>query len=255
MDVEMPEKSGMEWLKEIVQKELAPVVMLTGHGNEEIAVQAIQIGAVGYLPKSGLSAVKLLNAVECALIKWRELKLIRANEEQLARMANIDHLTGLYNRRAALSRLDELFKQARRYVEKLSVIMLDIDHFKMINDRYGHLTGDETLEKIAVLLQNRIRDADTVGRYGGEEFLIILPKADIPSAMRMAERIRKTIAAAKIRDRQGNVFSITVSQGLAGYKPGDDTYSIVSRADNALYWAKVGGRNRVETCELIAQRT
>lgn len=97
----------------------------------------------------------------------------------------------------------------------------------------------------------RTRDLDVVGRYGGDEFVIILPSTDLPSALLAAERIRKSIEAIKITDLKGNVFNITVSQGLASYKPGDDIHSIVSRADNALYRAKAEGRNRVETYELI----
>ncbi len=254
MDIEMPERSGMEWLKEIVQDQVAPVVMLTGYGNEEIAAQSIQMGAVGYLPKSGLSSEKLLNAVNDALRKWRESRLVRASEQELERLANIDSLTGLLNRRAILGRLEELIKHARRYGEKLSVSMLDIDHFKRINDTYGHLSGDQTLERIAQLLRIRTRDSDMVGRYGGDEFMIILSKTDLLSALPAAERVRKRIEVAKITDVKGNVFSITVSQGLTSYKPGDDTYSIISRADIALYQAKEKGRNRVETCELIASR-
>lgn len=142
MDIEMPEKSGTEWLREIVQNQVAPVIMLTGYGNEETAAQSIQMGAVGYLPKSGLSPDKLLSAVDGALEKWRELRLIKANEEQLERLANIDSLTGLFNRRVVLYRLEELLKNVRRYRDNFSVIMLDIDHFKKINDVYGHLSGD-----------------------------------------------------------------------------------------------------------------
>lgn len=252
MDIEMPEKSGTEWLREIVQNQVAPVIMLTGYGNEEIAAQSIQMGAVGYLPKSGLSPDKLLSAVDGALEKWRELRLIKANEEQLERLANIDSLTGLFNRRVVLYRLEELLKHVRRYRDNFSVIMLDIDHFKKINDVYGHLSGDQTIERIAQFLRIRTRDLDVVGRYGGDEFVIILPSTDLPSALLAAERIRKSIEAIKITDLKGNVFNITVSQGLASYKPGDDIHSIVSRADNALYRAKAEGRNRVETYELIA---
>ncbi len=252
MDIEMPEKSGTEWLREIVLNQVAPVIMLTGYGNEEIAAQSIQMGAVGYLPKSGLSPDKLLSAVDGALKKWRELRFIKASEEQLEKLANIDFLTGLSNRRVVLYRLEELLKQARRHRDNFSVIMLDIDHFKKINDVYGHLTGDQTIERIAQLLRIRTRDLDVVGRYGGDEFVIILPRTDLPCALLVAERIRKSIEATKITDLKGNVFNITVSQGLVSYKLGDDIHSIVSRADNALYRAKAEGRNRVETYELIA---
>jgi diguanylate cyclase (GGDEF)-like protein len=246
MDIQMPEKSGMDWLAEIVEKRTAPVVMLTGSGNEEIAVQSLQEGAVGYLPKSKLSTEKLAETIDGALKGWRQIQQSRANREELERLANFDSLTGLLNRGAILRKLGEQIKHANRYREELSLDMLDIDHFKEVNDQYGHLTGDDVLEQVAVLLRQTIRDADTVGRYGGEEFIIILPKTGLSSALIVAERVRNTIEASEMKDSEGNMFGITVSQGISIYTPGEDEYSLISRADNALYKAKGNGRNRVE---------
>ena len=247
MDIQMPEKSGMEWLAGIVEKQTAPVVMLTGAGGEEIAVQSLQEGAVGYLSKSSLSKENLVKAIDTALAKWRQIQQAKADQEKLERLANLDSLTGLYNRRVILHRLDERIKYVRRYGEELSLIMLDIDHFKKVNDQYGHLIGDGVLEGIAVLVQQNIRDTDVVGRYGGEEFIIILLKTGLPSAVDVAERIRKAIEAAEMKDSEGNVFSVTVSEGVSSYKPAEDERSLISRADDALYRAKENGRNRVET--------
>ena len=125
--------------------------------------------------------------------------------------------------------------------------MLDIDHFKQVNDHYGHLTGDDVLENVAALVRQSIRDTDRAGCYGGEEFIIILPKTDLPTALYVAERIRKAIEAAEMKAPEGDVFTITVSQGLSSYEPGEDEHSLISRADGALYRAKGNGRNRVET--------
>ena len=247
MDNEMPEKSGMEWLAEIVEKRMAPVVMLTGSGSEEVAVQALQEGAVGYLPKGSLSKEKLVEAIDAALEKWRLMQQSRANQDELERLANFDSLTGLHNRRAILHRLDEHIKQVRRYEGELSLIMLDIDYFKKVNDQYGHLIGDEVLENVAVLMQQNVRNTDSVGRYGGEEFIIVLSETDLSSALIVAERLRNAIEAAEMRDFEGNTFGITVSQGVSSYKPGEDKQSLISRADDALYRAKQNGRNRVET--------
>ena len=247
MDIQMPEKSGMEWLAEIVEKQMAPVVMLTGSGNEEVAVQAIQEGAVGYLPKGSLSKEKLVETIDAALEKWRLMQQSRANQEELERLANLDSLTGLHNRRAILHRLDEEIRQVRRYKGELSLTMLDIDHFKKVNDQYGHLTGDEVLENVAALMQQNVRNTDSVGRYGGEEFIVVLPKTDLSLAGIMAERLRIAIEAAEMRDSEGNTFGITVSQGVSSYKPGEDELAVISRADDALYRAKQNGRNRVET--------
>ena len=246
MDNQMPGKSGMEWLAEIAKKQLAPVVMLTGSGTEEIAVQALQEGALGYLSKDSLSREKLVNTINATLDKWTRLQQASANKDELERLANFDSLTGLHNRQAILGKLGELINRAKRYKEDFSLSMLDIDHFKRVNDRYGHLTGDEVLEKIAALIRQNIRDTDIAGRYGGEEFIIILPQADLSSALVVAERIRSIIESAEMKDSGGNVFAITVSQGLSGWERGEDAHSLISRADEALYKAKENGRNRVE---------
>ena len=247
MDIQMPEKSGMEWLAEIVEKQTAPVVMLTGSGSEEVAVQSLQKGAVGYLPKSKLSTEKLAETIDDAMKRWRQIQQGRANQEELERLANIDSLTGLLNRGAILRKLSEQMKHAKRYRDELSLSLLDIDHFKKVNDQYGHLTGDDVLEQVAILMWQNIRDADIIGRYGGEEFIIILPRTDLSSALNVAERVRKMIEASKMKDPEGNMFGITVSQGISIYKLGEDEHSLISRADNALYKAKGNGRNRVET--------
>ena len=247
MDIQMPEKSGMEWLAEIVEKQTAPVVMLTGSGSEEVAVQSLQKGAVGYLPKSKLSTEKLAETIDDTMKRWRQIQQGRANQEELERLANIDSLTGLLNRGAILRKLSEQMKHAKRYRDELSLSLLDIDHFKKVNDQYGHLTGDDVLEQVAILMWQNIRDADIIGRYGGEEFIIILPRTDLSSALNVAERVRKMIEASKMKDSEGNMFGITVSQGISIYKLGDDEHSLISRADNALYKAKGNGRNRVET--------
>ncbi|HEY4712149.1 MAG TPA: diguanylate cyclase [Dehalococcoidia bacterium] len=246
MDNQMPGKSGMEWLAEIAKKQLAPVVMLTGSGTEEIAVQALQEGALGYLSKDSLSQEKLVNTIDATLDKWTRLQQASANKEELERLANFDSLTGLHNRQAILGKLGELINRAKRYKENFSLSMLDIDHFKRVNDRYGHLTGDGVLEKIAALIRQNIRDTDIAGRYGGEEFIIILPQANLPSARVVAERIRNIIENTEMKDSAGNVFAITVSQGLSGWERGEDAHSLISRADEALYKAKANGRNRVE---------
>ena len=246
MDNQMPGKSGITWLSEITRKQLAPVVMLTGSGTEEIAAQAFQEGAVGYLSKNSLSQEKLIDAIDVALDKWTRLQQAMADKEKLERLANFDSLTGLYNRRAILGKLHELINRANRYKEDFSLIMLDIDHFKNVNDSHGHLTGDEVLVKIAALIRQNIRVTDIAGRYGGEEFIIILPHANLYSAWVVAERIRSIIGKAEIKDPAGNVFSVTVSQGLSGWERGEDADTLISCADEALYKAKGKGRNRVQ---------
>jgi two-component system cell cycle response regulator len=247
MDIQMPEKSGIEWLQEIVEKKVAPVVMLTGHGNEDVAVEAMQGGAVGYIPKSKLSKDRLLNTIDDAVIKWTQLQQSRANQEELERIANYDSLTGLLNRRAILQEMDDQIKRVRRYKEPLSIVMLDIDHFKKVNDKYGHIVGDSVLEEMAKTIGSVIRGTDVVGRYGGEEFIIILPHAEQDAALSVAERVRNAVVAVEMKSSNGDTFSVTVSQGVASYMSNEDIYSLIQRADAALYQAKENGRDRVES--------
>jgi len=259
LDLRMPGKSGMEWLDEITQKQLAPVVVLTGFGSEEIAVESLKQGAIGYLAKANLSLEKVKNSIDDALYKWEKHLLLRGDIDELDRIISHDPLTGLLNRRALDKKIEEEINRVRRYEEGFVAMMLDIDHFKKINDRYGHLIGDEVLENIGRLLKRRLRDTDFAGRYGGEEFMIILPKADLSIGLTVASRIRKAIMSLKIKSEiksfklsYGQTFSVTVSLGITAYMGGDDRSSIIERADKALFMAKSAGRNRIRVDELIA---
>jgi diguanylate cyclase (GGDEF)-like protein len=149
-----------------------------------------------------------------------------------------DPLTGLANRRFLQILLDKSFEAAKRYQEKLSVVMLDIDHFKSYNDTRGHLEGDRLLAKFAELLVKELRDADSVFRYGGEEFLCMLPETDLTMACEVAERVRMAVQAET---------DVTISLGVATFTDDmQDKESLVRKADEALFRAKRNGRNRVE---------
>jgi two-component system cell cycle response regulator len=246
MDSQMPGKPGMAWLAEISKKQLAPVVILTGAGTEEVATQTFREEALGYLPKCSLSLDKLSNIINVTLNKWTRLQQASATKEELERLATLDLLTGLYNRQTIIGELRELINLANRYKEDFSLSMLDIDHFRKVNDSYGHLIGDEVLEKIADLVRGNIRDVDIAGRYGGEEFIILLPKTNLASSWVGAERLRSIIEKTELKDSAGNVFAVTVSQGLVGWERNDDAPSLISRADEALRKAQQKGRNRVQ---------
>jgi diguanylate cyclase (GGDEF)-like protein len=246
MDIEMPEKSGMEWLSDIMQTQTAPVIMLTGQMNVEVAAQAIQKGALGYIPKNNLSIGKLGEAIDNALKNWNDRQLSKANQEELEMLATIDGLTGLFNRRAILNKLDEKVRIAHRYDEDLCLLLMDIDHFKEINDQYGHIAGDEVLETIAAIIRQNIRETDYPGRYGGDELIIIFPLTDPLTTSHIAERIRYTIENTIMKNRTGISYNVTVSQGISSYLHNEDPESLLSRADQALYRAKECQRNCVE---------
>jgi diguanylate cyclase (GGDEF)-like protein len=163
---------------------------------------------------------------------------------EVRRLAITDDLTRLYNRRHTyeLARIE--FNRARRYKRSISAIMIDIDHFKRVNDQFGHPGGDEVLRFTAEKMRLCLRDADILGRYGGEEFLIVLPETDSAGAIAVAERIRETIAGASIPTEKGEA-AITLSLGVAAYnETTHDLETLIARADQALYVSKYKGRNR-----------
>ena len=244
MSIDMADESNINRIKQIIEKHLVPVIVLTEHGNEETAVQLLKQGAIDYLPNNSLSSTRLIEAINQGIQKWQVTQRSKALQEELEKQVNIDSLTGLLNRRMILQTLKESMKRARRYEEKLCILFLDIDNFKQINDLYGHNAGDSALQKVAVQFQKKLRDTDTAGRYGGDEFLIILPYTDLASAQFPAERIRKAVKALRMKNSKGSTYRLTVSLGIVEYQPGDDITSFIERADNMLYEAKKNGRNR-----------
>jgi diguanylate cyclase (GGDEF)-like protein/PAS domain S-box-containing protein len=167
-------------------------------------------------------------------------------EQELERMATHDPLTGLYNRRELEQQLQEELVRARRYDRPISLLWLDVDHFKRVNDEYGHLVGDKVLRKLSRLLQSNIRSVDYVARYGGEELVIVLPEVDEDEAMEMAERLRRMVEATKIEVGENRQVSVTVSIGVAAFpEHGKEATHLFRNADEAMYRAKQQGRNLV----------
>jgi len=174
-------------------------------------------------------------------------ELITANEK-LEQLARTDALTSLNNRRSFFELGEILLKSTKRHRRPLSVVMLDIDNFKFINDSYGHPVGDEVLKAVASTLIRGVRDSDFTGRVGGEEFGIILPETNLPKARELVERIRKAVEQTNIHI-EGQDISVTASFGIAEYKSEDNHNfeKLISKADIVLYRAKNGGKNRIET--------
>jgi two-component system, cell cycle response regulator len=160
-------------------------------------------------------------------------------------MATTDLLTGLLNRRAFLESTGREVARTKRYNDVLSVILLDVDHFKHINDRRGHFAGDLVLAAVGKLLNLAVRTCDIVARWGGEEFVIVLPSTSIEGGAQVAERIRELLEGADIKDGNGDAIPVTASFGVAAYATGETLEQVVDRADRAMYLAKSGGRNRV----------
>jgi diguanylate cyclase (GGDEF)-like protein len=168
---------------------------------------------------------------------------LRRDRDQARRLADIDPLTGLHNRRAWSERLFALDEVLRREGQPLSLLFLDLDHFKELNDRLGHEAGDAALRAMALAMRAELREQDEVGRYGGEEFVVALPGSDGAHALQAAERIRARLHQRAMHDPAGAMP--TVSIGVATLEPGEDLPTLIKRADGAMYAAKAAGRNRV----------
>lgn len=181
-------------------------------------------------------------------LEIREIE-VRAILAQAHELANTDVLTFLPNRRKIISTLQEEVIRSNRYDTPLAVSILDIDHFKNVNDTYGHTAGDQVLRSVAACLRTQIRHPDTIGRYGGEEFLIVLPNSEMQAAAEQASRLCQQIRNFRI-DVNEQVTSVTISIGVAQFKVGQETWDeLLHRADTALYQAKEKGRDRWAAAE------
>src|SRR3989338_6130039 len=169
--------------------------------------------------------------------------------QQIEKLAITDSLTEMHTRRHIMERFEEELKRASMRNIQLSFLMIDVDHFKRINDEHGHLTGDQILREIAHLIRENVREIDIIARFGGEEFCVILPDTDSPGARYVAQRIREAVENKQIT-AYDTVVKTTVSIGMATFaKDGTTTSELVDKADKALYQAKQNGRNRVCTFE------
>ncbi len=200
------------------------------------------------LEKLSISYVLLLRELKEEKKRVEELaRRLKAANEKLRKLSVLDGLTELYNHRYFHERLQEEFERARRYRRNLALIMLDIDHFKKINDSYGHLFGDFVLKELARLIRDNLRKSDIAARYGGEEFALILPETEIQGATALGERLRQEVARHVFR-MDGISVNITISLGAAAIFPATSTKGprdLLETADKALYYSKTHGRNRL----------
>jgi len=173
----------------------------------------------------------------------RDITQRKRAEERVTTMAITDGLTGILNRQEFGRLLEKEMARASRYASPLSLIMYDLDHFKRINDRFGHNAGDDVLKTVAGLVGECLRDTDLHGRWGGEEFMVLLPETGLAAAGKVAEKLRLAIADHRFEGLGG----VTASFGVAEMVPGEDSRSLAQRVDEALYRAKALGRNRVES--------
>ncbi|SKA94692.1 PAS domain S-box-containing protein/diguanylate cyclase (GGDEF) domain-containing protein [Paucidesulfovibrio gracilis DSM 16080] len=191
----------------------------------------------------------ILDERQYTVVTIRDITRRKQYEERLRSLAATDELTGLANRRALLQRAESELDRAKRYDRDFSLLMLDLDHFKRVNDTYGHDVGDKVLQSLASTGSNALRDADLLGRLGGEEFAAVLPETSAIQAKEVAERLREAVALARVPEASApdGTIGVTISIGVAEYRSGRDTVDeILKAADKALYQAKNSGRNRTE---------
>jgi two-component system cell cycle response regulator len=224
-----------------------PVVVITGQGDEMIASSLIQAGVYDYLPKSRINHESVLRIIIHTLEKVRLKEEIRESQLMIAEMSTKDPLTNLFNRRYFVDALDRAIVGANRYKNDLVLCMMDLDHFKKVNDTYGHVAGDLVLTETGKMLMECFRESDLACRYGGEELAVVLTNAVPKNALVVCERFREKVASHEF-ESEGARFHVTVSIGIAPYKSlkNPPTVSnLVAAADKALYKAKEAGRNQV----------
>jgi two-component system cell cycle response regulator len=222
-------------------------ILLIAEGRElPRLAKGLDLGANDYLVRP-IDRNELLARTKTQILRKRLQDRLEASYRRSLSLALTDQLTGLYNRRYLMAHLDELIARVREDGINSAVLLFDIDHFKRVNDTYGHAAGDEVLEQLAARTTNSVRTVDLVARLGGEEFVVVMPETDLPIAVAVAERLRAAVAREPFSLKSSDErLSVTISIGVTAAGGGeDDRDRMLKRADEALYAAKSGGRNCV----------
>jgi len=242
LDRRLPDGDGVNFCHEIRAKNPhGYIILLTGDARPESKLAGFDCGADDYVTKP-FEMEELLARVRAGRRIVELQKALLASNRRLDELSRTDSLTGIGNRRSFDGELVSRFEHALRYGRPLTLVMIDIDHFKKINDTFGHQAGDEVLQRIARVLQRTTRQSDFVARFGGEEFVVLLPETPMLEGLQVAEKIRAAVAAEDLPNR------VTVSAGVATMPQPhiDSPDALIAAADAALYKAKESGRNRVE---------
>ncbi len=251
-DISMPVMDGYGLCRAVKNKYPDMIlIMITSTDDEDAMNKAYLAGASDFVTKPISKNELLVRINNLIYVKIAELQVkclldeLKKKNDVLSKLSITDELTSQYNRRYVIEQLDLRTKESIRYETPLSIIMLDLDHFKEVNDSCGHAVGDEILIEISFNIKSSIREYDLFGRYGGEEFLVILPNTDLKAACCVAQKINKTINSLYF-DKLPNKC-ITISCGVAEFKKNMRYKELIEAADKCLYKAKLNGRNRVES--------
>lgn len=250
-DLNMPHMDGYQFLRMAkANPELAniPIVMLTSESDVSDVVKTFELGANDFISKPFIPSILRVRLKN--MLKIKQLQdLLKAQRDMMEEMATRDPLTDLANRRSFRSSLKDEFNRFLRFGDPVSLLLADLDHFKKINDTYGHPRGDTVLKETARIILDAMRAVDLVARFGGEEFAVIMPSTDLDGACIAAERVRAAIEAHHFEGLP-EAGVITVSVGVARLSEDvEDMDALIKMADDALYRAKESGRNRVEGAE------
>ena len=249
MDIELPGIDGFEVTRRMrarLSDDWLPIVFLSSNSSDQHFVKGIKAGGDAYLSKPVNGPVLQSMVQAMGRIASIQEQLQKVNGE-LSRLAHVDVLTELTNRRGFFTSYDREWGRASREKEPLTIILIDIDSFKVYNDNYGHLEGDDCLRRVAQSMANNVlRPTDIIARYGGEEFVVLLPNTSQEGALLVAERLRGAVEQQKIPHAHSPASQyVTVSVGVAGKREEHDQNGLLESADRCLYRAKDSGRNRV----------
>jgi diguanylate cyclase (GGDEF)-like protein len=244
-DLRLPGMNGLDLIRK-VRKHSTDIdfVAVTGYADNDTSIQAITAGAADFITKP-INFEELLLRIKRVLAA-RDIRLSRDELlHKFQQLAITDDLTGLHNSRHFHRQVQAETGRADRYNRHLSLLMMDVDHFKAYNDRHGHLAGDRALARIGAIIADCLRKSDTAYRYGGEEFTALLPETSAQEAAGVAERVRATVAGENFAETGTDKEGLTVSIGVTELARGEEPRSLVHRADEAMYTSKQQGRNRV----------
>jgi two-component system cell cycle response regulator len=245
----MPDMDGVELTRRIREANFdyyVYIILLTARTSTQDIIAGLEAGADDYIIKPFDVDELRARLTISERILGLERKL-RDTLSQMREMAMHDSLTGTFNRRAIYGVIEEELSRSKREEKPLSLILMDIDHFKNVNDQFGHAAGDEALRQVAQALKDHIRPYDCVARWGGEEFLVVVPGSNLEETKELAERLRIAVATLKIQVDEGELFPLNGSFGVTTAKADSDVTidRLVQRADEVMYLAKEQGRNRV----------
>lgn len=239
LDYQLGDRDGLQLLREAVAAGCAtPIVFVTAESSAMVDIEAMNAGALDYLVKGEITASTLERSLRYARKLGETLQTLRE-------MATRDLLTGLMTRREFERLLSEEAERSRRFEQPVALVMIDIDHFKSVNDTHGHPVGDVVLREVGRRLPGLVRAVDRVARYGGEEFALLLVQTDRPGALELARHVCASVSASPVTLKTGEELNVTVSAGVAAlFTDAADMAGLIAAADKALYAAKTRGRNR-----------